>query len=216
MADQLLCDAGTARSTRSPRRGMLSATDLGARLNRLRCHAGRLLPAVAAQVGLSTLQLEKIEAGLLSPRIDALHRILTALAVSFDTLFGMPDQDLHLCRCSVTRVTGGHAVGVMDPGAMGFGDYPVASELANKQMLPTLITLHREMNGISGGGHPGEVFLLVLQGQVVLRSEGYVPMTLVQGDSVYFDANSPYRLAGGSADGDELLRICAGAYAYCR
>jgi hypothetical protein len=89
MADKLLCDAGASCHTSSPRRETLSAAVLGARLIRLRWHAGLLLPAVAAEAGLSKLQLQKIEDGLLSPRIDSLHRILTVLAVSFDRLFGM-------------------------------------------------------------------------------------------------------------------------------
>lgn len=201
MPDKVPCNAGASCPTSSQPWESLLTFDLGARLNRLRRRAGLSLTMAAAEAGLSTLQLEKVEAGLLSPRIDALHRILTVLAVSFDTLFVMPDQDLQLYRCSVTRVTGGHAVSVMEPGAMLSGHYPLASELLNKQMLPTLIRFHREMNDISGGGHPGEVFLLVLRGQVVLRSEEYVPVMLEQGDSVYFDANSSYRLTGGSAMG---------------
>jgi len=72
------------------------------------------------------------------------------------------------------------------------------------------------MNEVSGVGQSGEVFLLVLRGQMVFTSEGYVPVVLVQGDSVYFDTSSPYRLMGGSADGAELLKIRVGTGAYCR
>ena len=57
--------------------------------------------------------------------------------------------------------------------------------------------------------HDGEEFLLVLSGEIDFFSEFYEPVNLVEGDSVYYDANMGHMLASVSEDDALILWVTA-------
>jgi hypothetical protein len=53
--------------------------------------------------------------------------------------------------------------------------------------------------------HPGEAYVLVLEGAVEFRSHLYAALALAKGDGVYFDAASGYVLLAPSGPARVLL-----------
>ena len=56
----------------------------------------------------------------------------------------------------------------------------------------------------------GEVYLLVLTGPVVLRSEVYAPLTLATGDAVYFDGRSGHSIDSVDGAAGRVLIVVEG------
>jgi quercetin dioxygenase-like cupin family protein len=67
------------------------------------------------------------------------------------------------------------------------------------------ITSVEEAGGFSR--HDGEEFLHVLKGTLVLASEFYEPLTLNEGDSVYFDSHMGHAYLSGSGEPVTILVI---------
>ncbi|CSB41530.1 transcriptional regulator [Vibrio cholerae] len=57
--------------------------------------------------------------------------------------------------------------------------------------------------------HDGEEFLLILEGEVMFYSEFYEPVHLVEGDSVYYDANMGHMLVSVSEEDALILWVTA-------
>ena len=66
---------------------------------------------------------------------------------------------------------------------------PVAEDLTAKTFTPLIVELFAESLGDHGPPRraAGEIFIHVIAGCVVLHAEGYRPVTLAPGDSIYFD-----------------------------
>jgi transcriptional regulator with XRE-family HTH domain len=77
-------------------------------------------------------------------------------------------------------------------GGVRTGPYmitPTAEDLTAKTFTPLIVDLFA--GSLEDHGPPrrggGEIFVHVIEGCVVLHAEGYRPVTLAQGDSIYFD-----------------------------
>ena len=187
--------------------------DLGKRLYRLRTERGVTISELARAVGLSSRQLQNIETGTTSPRIEQLQPILAALGVDFDRLFSMRDERAPLNRRTLTPVNA-----AMTLSLQHYQHQLLCTELLHKKMLPLITVLKPSavFKSLSNGArtwekHDGEVLLLVLRGQVTLVGELYQPLLLQLGDSVYFDGSTPYQLYNeGKLDAEVtwLTSIC--------
>lgn len=170
--------------------------DLGKRLYRLRTERGVTISALARTVGLSTRQLQNIETGISSPRIEQLQPILVALRVDFDSLFSMRDERTPLNRRTLTPVNAAITLSLQH-----YQHRLLCTELLHKKMLPLITVLEPSaVLALSDAPvraweqHDGEVLIVVLRGRVTLLGEFYRPLLLQQGDSVYFDGSTPYQL----------------------
>lgn len=56
--------------------------------------------------------------------------------------------------------------------------------------------------------HPGQEFLLVLDGRVTVHLEGMDPITLEEGDSIYFDSNRGHLYASALDRESRILVVC--------
>ena len=56
--------------------------------------------------------------------------------------------------------------------------------------------------------HPGQEFLLVLDGRVTVHLEGMDPVTLEEGDSIYFDSNRGHLYASALDRESRILVVC--------
>jgi len=71
---------------------------------------------------------------------------------------------------------------------------PVVFEVVNNQPVGGLLRAS------------GEAYLMVLSGQIVMHSDAYAPLSLGQGDSVYFDGQMGFGLTtGGDGPARALL-----------
>ncbi|HIF8984622.1 TPA: cupin domain-containing protein, partial [Vibrio cholerae] len=87
----------------------------------------------------------------------------------------------------------------------------LATQLSNKKMMPFKSRVRaRAFEEYSDWvRHDGEEFLLILEGEVMFYSEFYEPVHLVEGDSVYYDANMGHMLVSVSEEDALILWVTA-------
>ncbi|WP_165839982.1 helix-turn-helix domain-containing protein [Motiliproteus coralliicola] len=176
--------------------------DLGARIARLRGQQGLSLQQLAIRTGIGQQTLRKIEQGRQSPRIALLQQILAAVGSDFDRLLAMEDPHDRRSRRSITRV--------QQRRALGQNQQLLNADLLSKKMLP----IYNRLSDVSRPGgvfekYPGEVFVMVLRGQLRLRLPDYQTLSLNRGDSVYFDGNQGYRIDNPDSVVAEWLTLIA-------
>jgi mannose-6-phosphate isomerase-like protein (cupin superfamily) len=86
----------------------------------------------------------------------------------------------------------------------------LCTELSNKKMVPFKSTIRaRSFDEFQGWvRHAGEEFLLVLKGTIDFHSEFYEPVSLSEGDSLYYDSGMGHACVSTSAEDAEILWIC--------
>ena len=168
----------------------------------LRAHrrrAGLTLEALAVRTGLTKSYLSKVERGIRTPSIAVALKIAGALDADVSQLFsGNPDDTVVTIerRSQRARVEGSDGRAVYDP---------VATRMVGKSMQPFVVhpTVHPETDYME---HPGEEFIYVTAGVVEVSLSDQV-IRLEEGDSLYFDANTPHRVRSVSSDRAVLIVV---------
>lgn len=162
----------------------------GRRLKSARSAAGLSQRGLAARAGLAPSSISKIENAKVSPTYDVMLRLSAALDVDLAQLLNdSPPAEAGsrsvLARLVIERMND------QSRHAAGHYDYtPLTMALSRRIMDPTLIHV-RESDPAAFPDwirHPGEEFVLVLSGKVVVHTEHYAPIELSAGDAAHFDA----------------------------
>ncbi len=161
----------------------------GLAVRRLRLARGWTLHALSQRTGIPLSTLSKLELG----QSVLTHEKWTLLC---NALEADPANE-------ILRELGGGGSGEPPSGRRsvryrhsGGGEYsgpymitPAAEDLTAKAFTPLLVELFA--GSLEEHGPPrrggGEIFVHVVEGCVVLHAEGYRPVTLAHGDSIYFD-----------------------------
>ncbi|WP_327140268.1 helix-turn-helix domain-containing protein [Nocardia sp. NBC_01327] len=168
----------------------------------LRSHrrrAGLSLDALAERTGLTKSYISKIERGLSTPSIAVALRIAHVLDADVSQLFSEnPDRSALLAI--------GRSSERAEPAPSGPANYqPLATQIVGKAMQPFVVTPSTEP-GASHVDHHGDEFVFVHKGAVEVSIPGNV-ITLNEGDSLYFDADTPHQLRSISAQRAEVLIV---------
>jgi len=87
----------------------------------------------------------------------------------------------------------------------------LGSELLNKNMYPGILEVPpvspQDMGKLAH--HPGEEFVYILKGGILLYTEDYKPVELNQGDSVYLDSSSGHRFISKNQETARILVVCS-------
>ncbi|MDA5283998.1 XRE family transcriptional regulator [Streptomyces sp. NPDC054904] len=160
------------------------------------------MAVLATRSGLSQPFLSQLERGLATPSLSSIYRIAEALDVAPGTFLRRPDRPgvvSHESDPQVIRVSeaAGQVAKVLIPG--GSSGLMEAYE-------------HHFEPGRGERGwfeHPGEDFLYVLEGELVLEVEGEEPLVLRAGQSAHHRGEIPHRcgLGGRTAPARTLLVI---------
>ncbi|MFD8705677.1 helix-turn-helix domain-containing protein [Kitasatospora sp. NPDC059648] len=182
------------------------AAAVGAAIRRRRKALGIRMVDLAAAAGLSQPFLSQLERGLATPSLGSIYRIAESLDCPPGAFLRARSGDgpvAHQTDPQVVQVTegGGQTAEVLIPG--GASDTMEAYR-------------HHFVPGEPERGwfeHPGEDFLYVLQGEVILELRGEQPVLLRQGESAHHRGDIPHRCrpAGGS-EGRTLLVVSSGAH----
>lgn len=180
-------DATDARGIEEPRGSM----DIGARLLRLRRSRRLTLQDVSTLTGVSASAFSKIERNELSPTISTMQRIAQGLGVELVSLLG--DQDSGNGgfggRRSISRAGSGnkHNTGTCN-------NVLLCADLKNKRATPilTTVTARSPDDYPAWAKSEAEIFVMVLEGTLVVHSRLYEPLELNKGDSVYYDATTEH------------------------
>ena len=180
------------------------AIDIGARLNGLRKERKWTLVQTAKQTGLSLSALSKIERNELSPTLSSLGKIAAGFGIDVVTLLSDEDAPSPLGRRSINRHSHGLVVGTRTCQNIW-----LATDLTHKRMLPlkTRVTAREPGDYAEWPVHPGEIFVYVLSGRLIVHSQIYTPVALEAGDSIYYDAKAPHKWTSEGEDEAEVLWV---------
>tara|TARA_R110002072_G_scaffold123758_3_gene259124 strand:- start:196 stop:828 length:633 start_codon:yes stop_codon:yes gene_type:complete len=179
---------------------------LGDRLATLRQERGLTLKQLSDLVDIPVSTLSKVQnhqATLTYANLQKLARGLSInIAVLFDDQAGPAKAGR---RTIIRRGQGGiNAVDTYQVEVLG-------SELLNKSMHPGILDVPPASPQDLGklARHPGEEFIYVLEGGIILYTEDYKPVALEVGDSAYLDSSSGHRFVSKNQNTARLLVVCS-------
>lgn len=175
--------------------------DFGRRLRQLRRDRGWTLAEVAERSGLAISTISKAERGVISLTYDRLSQLAQGLEVDLAAFFNAEGQSFEPGSFAVARK--GEFKRQETPNYVYEMLFP---DLWNKAMTPMMGSLKaRELVDFEDFvRHPGQEFLVVMEGAVTVFVEGRAPVRLEAGDSIYFDSAVGHLYA---SDGDRDARI---------
>ncbi|WP_215507200.1 helix-turn-helix domain-containing protein [Gemmobacter fulva] len=156
---------------------------LAERIRTLRQAQGMSQVDLAAKAGFARSTLSKIEKGQLSPTFELLLKLARGLQIELAALV-QPERHPLVGRLHVERRMSGVAL-----------DYPnhrfyaLASQLQGRHFQAAVVDFIEADLAAFGpmNRHESEDMLFVLSGRLAFHSEGYTPITLDVGDSLFFD-----------------------------
>jgi len=179
---------------------------LAATLRRLRQEAGLNLNELAQRSDLAASTLSKIENAQMSPTYETILSLASGLGVDVTELFAHKPSAPVSGRRTVTRKGEG--------ATLKTGPYEyelLCADIARKKLVPLLTRINahsiKEFNTLVT--HPGEEFIYVLEGTVVLHTDLYAPTELKAGDSCYFDSLMGHALVSSSDEPASILWVCS-------
>jgi transcriptional regulator with XRE-family HTH domain len=163
---------------------------IGTILKRYREKMNKNQGEIAAQAGISISMLSQIERGVVSPSIDTLCGVCTALGLELSELFRRiaPDATIRVKREGERLNSRHHGILFEQLAISVQSNFP--AELLLLEVMPG------KRIGLSEGGHEGVEMGYVLEGSAVLTVEGK-EFAIGRGDSVSFNANLPHSLFNG-------------------
>lgn len=177
--------------------GAIALADLGKTLRVLRRDRGSSLAAVAEGTGLSQSFISLVESGKSDISFGRLIRLLDHYGVGLADV--LPRQEPQAAdvvtpqtRLHVYSPTEGIEMFLLTPDT-------------HRTMMMLLATYEPHGKTAEFTRHPGEEFIFVLEGTIQLTLKGSEPVTLGEGDSVYFQADTPHLLANPGTQRTRLM-----------
>lgn len=174
-------------ATSSPRQNLVR--EVGANLRTLRVAQGLTLAEVARRAGISQGMLSRLETGAVSPSLETVASLATALGTELAALFKSSTQ-----RASDAQfVRSGEGLEVVRRGTKrGHTYHLLASDRGPRKLFePFLITLTDKSEIFPDFEHPGTELIHMLEGSLRYRhgSDSYL---LKKGDTLTFSGDVPH------------------------
>ena len=192
---------------RSATEATLQPLQLGKRVRAIRLSQKLTLQAASARTGVARSTLSKIENELISPTFTIVQKLVHGLGIDIPQLFSQPRAGASPGgRRDITR----RGTGKPHPTPT-YAHELLATELTQKKMVPFRTEVHaRDFAEYPDWvRHEGEEFLFVLTGALLLYTEFYEPVELLEGDSAYYDCTMGHALVSTSARDAEVLWVTA-------
>jgi len=180
----------------------------GRRLRELRQVRGWTLADVAERSGLAISTISKAERGLIALTYDSMRLLARGMGLDMAEFFAPVGEPFAPGSFAVAprgtfqrQETRNYVYEMLFP------------EIRNKAMTPMMGTLkaHDILDFDDFVRHPGQEFLLVLEGAGTVFAEGRAPVTLRQGDSLYFDSARGHLYASAGGGDTRIPAVCTGA-----
>lgn len=178
---------------------------LGERVRSIRQSHDWTLEQASQRTGLAKSTLSKIENEQVSPSFEVVQKLANGLGIDIPQLFVSSVKP---------AVSGRRAFNLKGSGRLQatrtYEHELLATELVDKKMVPFKSRVHaRSFDDFPDWvRHSGEEFMLVLSGQVVFYSEFYQPLSLSEGDSLYYDAAMGHVCISESEEDAVILWVC--------
>lgn len=177
------------------------------RARRIRREKGLTIQQVADGSHLAVSTISKIERNLMAPTYDRFSQLARGLGVDIAELFGDTATRFRGGEFEVSRrgdegylETENYTYEMLFPGLRGRAMTP---------MLGTLKPLEK-MRFDRMVSHPGEEFLFVIEGEVLVQAEGREDVILRAGESAYFDSSRGHLYASATETTARILCVCTG------
>lgn len=187
-----------------------TAPTLGVLLRNLRSREGWTLKEMSEKSGIPVSTLSKVEHDRLTLTYDKLYQLSQKLGLRMSELFaesGSEEASPVTARRSLGDLQ--HAIRVETPN---YDYHYLCTELRRKRMIPVIARIRAKTFEQFGDlvHHAGEEFTYVLRGRVVVNTEFYDPVTLNEGQSIYFDSSMGHAyLTAEGCDEAEVLTVMA-------
>jgi transcriptional regulator with XRE-family HTH domain len=176
---------------------------LSRRVRALRERRGWSVAEMARRTGVSVSMLWKVENAQTTLTYGKLAKLAAGLEVPVGELFANPGPGM---RKGGRRVVERRGAGpVIDVGSNLH--HFRATEIVNKHYSPCIVEVLAGGQGTDGETHTGEEFTYVLEGRVKFFCDGYAPVVLEPGDSVYFDASQRHRYLCVDGEAARILTV---------
>ncbi|MDT9598883.1 helix-turn-helix domain-containing protein [Sphingosinicella rhizophila] len=180
----------------------------GSILRKYRRESGWTLAFVSERTGLPVSTLSRIENDQISPTYGQLSKLSNGLAIDIAKLLSavpIESQD-NKQRRSVNRIGSGE---ILDMAQQTLRY--LSSDILHKQFTPIIGEVKaRTLDEVDEFlSHPGEEFIFVIEGLLEFHTGAYAPVTLVPGESVYFDSAMPHAYLAKGEDRCRILSICS-------
>ncbi|WP_022892948.1 helix-turn-helix domain-containing protein [Agromyces subbeticus] len=163
------------------------------RLRELRHRRGYTLAELAAETGISTSTLSRLESGLRRPTLELLIRIAAAYRANLDDLVGAPqiaDPRIH----PKPFYRGGRAI------------IPLTRQNPELRAFKMVLPGHPADEPVKQGAHEGYDWIYVLSGRVRLAL-GDEEIILEAGEAAEFDTRVPHGHVSASNEPAEILNL---------
>jgi transcriptional regulator with XRE-family HTH domain len=183
-----------------------SSEQAGRAVRKLRLGKGWTLAQLSERSGVPLSTLSKLELGQVSLSYEKLVRLCRALGVDLEKFVRHEAEHAPAAgRRAVVRTGAG------EPALFGVHPAEIAgADLLGKAFTPAILNLAPDAKPGRLESLPGDVYLLVLDGEAVLTTEIYAPLKLNEGDAIYFDGRTPHALAAGDGSAARVLIVAAG------
>jgi transcriptional regulator with XRE-family HTH domain len=190
--------------------GEFDQAGFGSAIRRLRIERGWTLKDLGERSRISPSALSRVETGQITLSFDRAHALARALDADFSQIISSmarSDGSKHLpasargWRSLTRRGEGCHVT-------QNNGDYEyLCSEFLYRKMVTGICVLTAQTLEEHGPyvTHPGEEFIHVLDGPVIIETGYYAPLTLETGDSIQFDSTTPHAILTGRATPARVL-----------
>ncbi len=167
----------------------LKELGLGRKIRQLRLDRGLTIQDVSERTGLSKGLISQIENEQVSPPISTLMKIANALKVELAYFFMREDEDPKIVVVRKRERIVSSRRGIKGNINVGYTYELLAHKKRHKHMEPFIVTFEpRERDEVIMFSHKGEEFHLVLEGKIEMITDISDPVTLEEGDSLYFDS----------------------------
>jgi transcriptional regulator with XRE-family HTH domain len=154
---------------------------------------------VAAGAGVSPSFLSLVENGRSDITIGRLTRLVEFFQVSITDILPSPEAaEPEIVRAAERRLIHSPAEGI---------DVYMLGVDSRRTMMPMLLVFEPGAKLAEYGRHPGEEFLIVVDGQLELTLMGSEPRLLETGDSAYYAGDRMHLFANASTEA-KLTLIC--------
>lgn len=190
-------------------RAPVGKTEVGAKLRRARKARGLTLEQLAARSGLALSSISKAERGQIALSYEKMLKLGSALEIDLTRLFMVDDAPAPEGQRHPTVVKDRFAD--VQHYETGQYDYSVlCGAFPDKKMQPLMAVIHaREAGDFSETiRHPGQEFVMVLDGRVRILFENGETIELAQHEAAYFDSGIGHVYVSLSEQPAQVLSVC--------
>lgn len=185
---------------------ILEGRSLGDRLAALRSDRNLTLKQLSELVDIPLSTLSKVQNHQATLTYENLQKVARGLDINIAELFDdMPEKPKAGRRTIIRKGQGVlNEVDIYQVEVLG-------SELLNKNMHPGILEVPPASPQDIGklAHHPGEEFVYILEGSIMLYTEDYKPVELFVGDSAYLDSASGHRFVSSTQKTARILVVCS-------